>query len=82
MTNLFYFCENGNVAGIYTKMLDLFYFPSTHFRIQVSNQSQTMVLQEFLLTHGPQEFVQEFQCDVEIIEELRGFTHIDEKGKC
>ncbi|WVY96657.1 hypothetical protein V8G54_028808 [Vigna mungo] len=41
---------------------------------------KTMVLLEFLLTHGPQEFAPEFQCDVEIIEELGGFTHIDEKG--
>ncbi|XP_017413129.2 epsin-3 [Vigna angularis] len=41
---------------------------------------KTMVLLEFLLTHGPQEFAPEFQCDVEIIEDLGGFTHIDEKG--
>ncbi|CAJ1976444.1 unnamed protein product [Sphenostylis stenocarpa] len=41
---------------------------------------KALVLLEFLLTHGPQEFAQEFLCDVEIIEELGGFTHIDEKG--
>lgn len=41
---------------------------------------KTMVLLEFLLTHGPQEFAHEFLCDVEIIEELGGFTRIDEKG--
>ncbi|KAK7356674.1 hypothetical protein VNO80_15949 [Phaseolus coccineus] len=41
---------------------------------------KALVLLEFLLTHGPREFAQEFQCDVEIIEELGGFTHIDEKG--
>ncbi|XP_068486557.1 uncharacterized protein [Phaseolus vulgaris] len=41
---------------------------------------KALVLLEFLLTHGPREFSKEFQCDVEIIEELGGFTHIDEKG--
>ncbi|TKY51913.1 Epsin-2 protein [Spatholobus suberectus] len=41
---------------------------------------KALVLLEFLLTHGPQEFAQEFQCDAEIIEELGSFTHIDERG--
>ncbi|KAK7391723.1 hypothetical protein VNO78_20142 [Psophocarpus tetragonolobus] len=41
---------------------------------------KALFLLEFLLTHGPQVFAQEFQCDVEIIEELGAFTFIDEKG--
>ncbi|RDX74212.1 Epsin-2, partial [Mucuna pruriens] len=41
---------------------------------------KALVLLEFLLTHGPQQFAQEFQCDAEIIEELGSFTHIDERG--
>ncbi|KAL2325151.1 hypothetical protein Fmac_024209 [Flemingia macrophylla] len=41
---------------------------------------KALVLLEFLLTHGPPEFAQEFLCDAEIIEELGSFTHIDEKG--
>nr|KYP38066.1 Epsin-2 [Cajanus cajan] len=41
---------------------------------------KALVLLEFLLTHGPQDFAQEFHCDAEIIEELGSFTHIDEKG--
>ncbi|XP_027367796.1 epsin-3 [Abrus precatorius] len=41
---------------------------------------KALVLLEFLLTHGPKEFAQEFQCDAEIIEELGGFTLIDERG--
>ncbi|KAK7278422.1 hypothetical protein RJT34_23450 [Clitoria ternatea] len=41
---------------------------------------KSLVLLEFLLTHGPQDFAQEFQCDAEIIEELGSFTLIDEKG--
>ncbi|KAJ1398938.1 hypothetical protein SESBI_30733 [Sesbania bispinosa] len=41
---------------------------------------KALVLLEFLLTHGPEDFAQEFQCDVEIIEELGSFTYIDEKG--
>ncbi|EEF33568.1 epsin-3 [Ricinus communis] len=41
---------------------------------------KTLVLLEFLLTHGPEELAEEFQCDSEIIEELGTFKYIDEKG--
>ncbi|XP_061370765.1 epsin-3 [Gastrolobium bilobum] len=41
---------------------------------------KALVLLEFMLTHGPEEFAREFQCDAEIIEELGSFTHIDERG--
>ncbi|WJX12482.1 hypothetical protein P8452_02980 [Trifolium repens] len=41
---------------------------------------KALVLLEFMLTHGPIDFAQEFQCDAEIIEELGNFTHIDERG--
>ncbi|MED6113771.1 hypothetical protein PIB30_073983 [Stylosanthes scabra] len=39
-----------------------------------------LVLLEFLITHGAEEFALEFQRDAGIIEELGSFTHIDEKG--
>lgn len=48
--------------------------------VQWRQSYKALVLLEFMLTHGPEEFAQEFQCDVEIIEELGGFTHINEKG--
>ncbi|XP_028785578.1 epsin-3-like [Neltuma alba] len=41
---------------------------------------KALVLLEFLLTHGPEQFAVEFQCDSEVIEELGSFTHIDETG--
>ncbi|KAL5702337.1 hypothetical protein ACHQM5_027566 [Ranunculus cassubicifolius] len=41
---------------------------------------KALVLLEFLLTHGPEDFMDEFQCDVEIIRELGTFKHVDEKG--
>ncbi|KAJ4968805.1 hypothetical protein NE237_015506 [Protea cynaroides] len=41
---------------------------------------KSLVLLDFLLTHGPEDFVEEFQCDKEVIEELGTFTHIDERG--
>ncbi|CAJ2628133.1 unnamed protein product [Trifolium pratense] len=41
---------------------------------------KALVLLEFMLTHGPIDFAQEFQSDAEIIEELGSLTHIDERG--
>ncbi|XP_043720571.1 epsin-3 [Telopea speciosissima] len=41
---------------------------------------KSLVLLDFLLTHGPEDFVEEFQCDKEVIEELGTFKHIDERG--
>ncbi|XP_057425484.1 ENTH domain-containing protein C794.11c isoform X2 [Lotus japonicus] len=41
---------------------------------------KALVLLEFMLTHGPEEFAREFQCYTGIIEELGSFTHIDDKG--
>ncbi|XP_043693235.1 epsin-3-like [Telopea speciosissima] len=41
---------------------------------------KSLVLLDFLLTHGAEDFVEEFQCDKEVIEELGTFEHIDEKG--
>ncbi|XP_039048761.1 epsin-3 [Hibiscus syriacus] len=37
---------------------------------------KTLVLLEFLLTHGPTTFAGEFMCDYEGIEELGTFTHV------
>ncbi|XP_030924156.1 epsin-3 [Quercus lobata] len=41
---------------------------------------KSLVLLGFLLTHGPEEFAEEFQCDTDVIQELGTFKHIDEKG--
>lgn len=41
---------------------------------------KTLVLLEFLLTHGPVDFAEEFLCDSDVIEELGTFRHVDEKG--
>ncbi|GAV70165.1 ENTH domain-containing protein [Cephalotus follicularis] len=41
---------------------------------------KSLVLLEFLLTHGPVDFVEDFQCDSDIIKELGTFKHIDQKG--
>ncbi|XP_018716452.2 epsin-3 [Eucalyptus grandis] len=41
---------------------------------------KTLVLLDFLLTHGPEEFAEEFEGDVTIIEELGAFQYVDEKG--
>ncbi|CAL0321124.1 unnamed protein product [Lupinus luteus] len=48
--------------------------------VQWRQSYKALILLEFLLTHGPEEFALEFQCDVEIIEELGRFTHIDGRG--
>ncbi|CAN0904724.1 Epn2 [Linum grandiflorum] len=41
---------------------------------------KTLVLLEFLMTHGPEELANEFHNDIDIIEELGTFQFIDEKG--
>ncbi|KAM5553195.1 epsin-3 [Rosa sericea] len=41
---------------------------------------KALVLLEFLLTHGPEDFAEEFQGDSEVIQELGSFKHIDDKG--
>ncbi|GMY27112.1 epsin-3 isoform X1 [Fagus crenata] len=41
---------------------------------------KSLVLLGFLLTHGPEDFAEEFQCDTDVIQELGTFNHIDEKG--
>ncbi|KAK9289087.1 hypothetical protein L1049_017558 [Liquidambar formosana] len=41
---------------------------------------KALVLLEFLLTHGPEEFADDFQCNIYVIQELGTFKHVDEKG--
>lgn len=41
---------------------------------------KTLVLLDFLLTHGPEDFAGAFQCDSDVIEELGTFRYVDEKG--
>ncbi|KAA8527779.1 hypothetical protein F0562_035352 [Nyssa sinensis] len=41
---------------------------------------KSLILLDFLLTHGPEDFAEEFQCDTDVIRELGAFKHKDEKG--
>lgn len=41
---------------------------------------KALVLLEFLLTHGPEDFADEFHCDIDVIQELGSFKYIDNKG--
>ncbi|KAL6292254.1 hypothetical protein ACE6H2_000396 [Prunus campanulata] len=41
---------------------------------------KALVLLEFLLTHGPEEFADEFQSDIDVIQELGSFKYIDKTG--
>lgn len=41
---------------------------------------KTLILLEFLLTHGPEDFAEEFQGDSEVIQELGSFKYIDDRG--
>nr|XP_011462275.1 PREDICTED: clathrin interactor EPSIN 1 [Fragaria vesca subsp. vesca] len=41
---------------------------------------KALVLLEFLLTHGPVDFAEEFQGDSEVIQELGSFKYIDDRG--
>ncbi|XP_057484103.1 uncharacterized protein LOC130770626 [Actinidia eriantha] len=39
-----------------------------------------LIVLEYLLTHGPESVAEEFQSDRDVIREMGGFQHIDEKG--
>ncbi|KAL2329564.1 hypothetical protein Fmac_017145 [Flemingia macrophylla] len=41
---------------------------------------KALILLEHLLIHGPKRVSEEFQCDIDVIEEIGQFQHIDEKG--
>ncbi|XP_048334127.2 epsin-3 [Ziziphus jujuba] len=41
---------------------------------------KSLIVLEFLLTHGPEDFAREFQCDVDVIQELGSFQYTDERG--
>ncbi|XP_024025370.1 epsin-2 [Morus notabilis] len=41
---------------------------------------KSLILLEFLLTHGPEDFAEEFVCDTDVIHELGTFQYIDDKG--
>ncbi|XP_062165979.1 epsin-3 [Alnus glutinosa] len=41
---------------------------------------KSLVLLEFLLTHGPEDFAAQFQRETYVIQELGTFNHTDEKG--
>jgi len=41
---------------------------------------KALILLENLLTHGPKRVSEEFQTDIDVIEEIGQFQHIDEKG--
>ncbi|KAI3953112.1 hypothetical protein MKW98_020307 [Papaver atlanticum] len=41
---------------------------------------KTLVLLEHLLTHGPESIAEEFKCDMKVIQDMRNFQYIDERG--
>ncbi|KAF0900830.1 hypothetical protein E2562_035466 [Oryza meyeriana var. granulata] len=41
---------------------------------------KTLVVLEFLLTHGPDEVPRDFLPDIAAVRDLRGFTHVDDRG--
>ncbi|XP_073102522.1 clathrin interactor EPSIN 1 isoform X2 [Elaeis guineensis] len=41
---------------------------------------KTLVLLEFLLTHGPEDMLEEFHCDINVIRELGKLNYVDERG--
>lgn len=42
---------------------------------------KTLIVLEFLLTHGPElDMFEEFHCDLNTIHDLEDFTYVDEKG--
>ncbi|CAM8887419.1 unnamed protein product [Rhodiola kirilowii] len=41
---------------------------------------KSLVLLEFLLTHGPEELAHEFICDIDVIQELGTFRYVDDQG--
>ncbi|KAI3995846.1 hypothetical protein MKX01_020381 [Papaver californicum] len=41
---------------------------------------KTLVLVEHLLTHGPESVAEEFKCDMQVIQDMRNFQYIDERG--
>ncbi|RZC93812.1 hypothetical protein C5167_029448 [Papaver somniferum] len=41
---------------------------------------KTLVLLEHLLTHGPESIAEEFKCDIKVIQDMRNFQYIDERG--
>ncbi|KAF7807097.1 ENTH domain-containing protein [Senna tora] len=65
----------------YWRIVDLLHQRLCTFNCEDWRRSyKALVLLEFLLTHGPEDFAVEFQCDSEVIEELGSFTHVDERG--
>ncbi|MED6133654.1 hypothetical protein PIB30_030174 [Stylosanthes scabra] len=40
----------------------------------------SLIVLEHLLTHGPESAKDEFQCDKDVISQLKGFQYVDEKG--
>ncbi|KAG1361522.1 epsin-3 [Cocos nucifera] len=41
---------------------------------------KTLVLLEFLLTHGPEDMFEEFHCDINVIQQLGKLNYVDERG--
>ncbi|KAL7115559.1 hypothetical protein ACP275_04G189900 [Erythranthe tilingii] len=41
---------------------------------------KALIVLEHLLTHGPERVADEFQCDLDVITEMKSFQHTDDKG--
>ena len=40
----------------------------------------SLIVLEHLLTHGPESAAEEFQCDKDVISQMKGFQYVDDKG--
>ncbi|KAF9605690.1 hypothetical protein IFM89_018033 [Coptis chinensis] len=65
----------------YWRIVDVLHGRFYYFDWKQWRQSyKALVLLEFLLTHGPEDFAEEFQCDIDAVRDLGTFRHIDETG--
>uniref|UniRef100_A0A803KSZ5 ENTH domain-containing protein n=2 Tax=Chenopodium quinoa TaxID=63459 RepID=A0A803KSZ5_CHEQI len=65
----------------YWKIVDLLHKRLCDVNWKKWRQSyNSLILLEFLITHGPEDFAIEFRSDVDVIKELGTFRYIDKKG--
>ncbi|KAJ0092677.1 hypothetical protein Patl1_25624 [Pistacia atlantica] len=84
----------GPEARIMTKIADASFDVDDYWRVvdvlhrrfynfdwkQWRESYKSLVLLEFLITHGPEDLAEEFQCETDVIQELATFKYIDERG--
>ncbi|XP_020267172.1 ENTH domain-containing protein C794.11c isoform X2 [Asparagus officinalis] len=65
----------------YWRIIDVIHRRLRYVNYKEWRQSyKTLVLLEFLLTHGPEDIFEEFHCDSRVIGELGKMNYVDERG--